>query len=138
MIYTLFLRPSLHFNTLQPTTLYSTSQHLSTLEFLSFKLHPTTLHFLLIWLKSISISYRSISPRITTLHLTSLHCTFGRFSPHFYSFHFIPLITAFLTLFLRILGLQGKVPNASARRSFQFLSFLQRNTSRYPIFASCP
>ena len=70
---TLLLRPSLHLNTLHPTTLNSNSLHLSTLQFLSLKLHPTTFHYPLIWLKSISISYRSISPHITTLHLTSLH-----------------------------------------------------------------
>jgi len=102
------------FTTLHPTELHSTSLHLSTLHFFSFKLHPTTLHYPLIWLNSISISYRSSSPHITTLHLTSPHCTFRRFSPHFYSFHFTPFIIAFLTLFLKILGLQGKVPNASA------------------------
>jgi len=46
---------------------------------------------------------------------------------------------AFLTLFLKILGLQGKVPNASAGSWFQFLwSYLQSNTSRYLFFPSCP
>jgi hypothetical protein len=35
------------------TTLYSTSLHLSALHFLSFKLHLTTLHYALIWLKHI-------------------------------------------------------------------------------------
>jgi len=33
------------FTTLHPTTLHSTSLHLSTLHFLSFKLHPNTLHY---------------------------------------------------------------------------------------------
>jgi len=41
------------FTTLHPTTLNSTSLHLSTLHFLSFKLHPTTLNYHLIWLKYI-------------------------------------------------------------------------------------
>ena len=36
------------FTTFHPTTLHSTSLHLSTLHFLSFKLHPTTLHYPLI------------------------------------------------------------------------------------------
>jgi len=35
------------------TTLHSTSLHLSTLSFLSCKLHPTTLHCPLIWLNPI-------------------------------------------------------------------------------------
>ena len=39
--------------TLYPATLNSTSLHLSALHLLSFKLHPTTLHYPLIWLKSI-------------------------------------------------------------------------------------
>ena len=38
------------FTTLHPTTFNSTSLHLLTLHFLSFKLHPTTLHYPLIWL----------------------------------------------------------------------------------------
>jgi len=36
---------SLHFTTLHPTTLQSTSLNLSSLHFLSFKLHPATLHY---------------------------------------------------------------------------------------------
>ena len=104
---TLFLRPSLQF-----TTLHSTSLDLSTLHFLPFKLHPHTLHYPLIWLKPIQISYSSISPHVTTLHLTSLHCTFSQFSSQYYSLCFIPLIIAFLTFFLKILGLKGKVPNS--------------------------
>jgi len=41
------------FTTLNPTTLNPTSLQLSTLHSLSFKLHPTTLHYPLIWLKPI-------------------------------------------------------------------------------------
>jgi len=41
------------FTTLHAPTLRSTSQHFSTLHFLSFKLHPTTLHYPLMWLKPI-------------------------------------------------------------------------------------
>ena len=44
-MYTLLLRPSLHFTTLHPNTLHSTSLHLSTLHLFPFKLHPTTLHY---------------------------------------------------------------------------------------------
>jgi len=112
------------FTTLHPTILNSTSLHQSALHSLSFKLHPATLHYPFIWLNSTEISYCPISPHITTLHLTSLHCTFRLFSPPFYSFHFTPFIIAFLTLFLKILGLQGRVPNASAGSWFQFLMVL--------------
>jgi len=41
------------FTTLHPTTRNSTSLLLSALHFLSFKLHQTTLYYLLIWLNSI-------------------------------------------------------------------------------------
>ena len=108
MVDTLLLRPSLR---------------LSTLHFFPFKLHPTTLHYPSIRLNPIWISHRSISPHITTFHLTSLHCTFRRFSPHFYSFHFIPFIIAFLTFFLKILGLKGKVSNASAGSILKYVHF---------------
>jgi len=64
----------------------TTSSHLN-----STHLHFTTIHYPRIWLNPTSISYRSIWLHITTLLLTSLHCTFRRFSPHFYSFRFIPL-----------------------------------------------
>ena len=95
MIYTLLLRPSLHF----------TSSHSNFTQ-----------------------------RQFTTLHHTSLHCTFRRFSPHFYSFHFTPFIISFLTLFLKILGLQGKVPNAGSW--FQF--FMVLFTKEYfPISALC-
>jgi len=120
MLDTLLLRPSLHFITLHQVTLHSTSLHLSTLHFLSFKLHPATLHHPLIWLNPISISYCSISAHITALHLTSLLCTFRRFSSHIYSFHFTPFVIVFLILFLKILGLEGKIPNASVGSWFQF------------------
>jgi len=124
------------FTTLHPTTLNFTLLHLSTLHFLSFKLHPTTLHYPLIWLNSISISYRSISSYITTLHFTSLHCTFRWFSPHFCSFNFTPFIIVFLTLFLKTLGLQWKVPNASAGSWFQFLMVLFTK-EYFPISVLC-
>ena len=116
MIDTPFLKPSIYI-----TTLHSTSLHLLTLHFFPFKLHPTTLHYPLIWIKPFQISCRSISPHITTLHLTSLHFTFRRFSPHVYSFHLTPFTTAFLTLFLKIIGSQGKVPDASAGSDSHYL-----------------
>jgi len=87
-------------------------------------LHFTTLHYPLIWLNPIKISYSSISLHFTSLHFTSLHCNFRGFSPHFYSFHSIPFVIAFLTLFLKVLGLQRKVPNPSTGSWFQFLMVL--------------
>jgi len=63
----------------------------------------TTLHYPLIWPNPIQISYRTISRHTTTLHPTSLRCTFRWFSPYFYSFHFTPFIIAFLTFFLKVL-----------------------------------
>jgi len=58
MLDNLLLRPSLHFTTLHPTALKSTSLNLSTLHFLSFKLHSTTLHYPLIWL--LCCSFQSV------------------------------------------------------------------------------
>ena len=59
MVDTLLLRPSFHFS-----TLHSTSLHMSTLHFLSFKLHPTALHYQLIWLNSICYLMRIAYTRI--------------------------------------------------------------------------
>ena len=100
------------------------------------QLHFTTFHYPLIWLNPISVSYRSISPHIITLHLTSLYCTFRKFSPHFYSFRFTPFIIAFLTLFLKILVLQREIPNSSADSWFQFLMVLLTK-EYFPISALC-
>ena len=49
------------------------------------------------------------------------------------------LICNCFPLFLEIVGLQGKVPNACARSWFQFLMDLfRKEISRYPFFAICP
>jgi len=101
MIDTLLLRPSLHC-----TFQHCTSSHLNFTQ-----LHFTTLSFGLTHLNFLPLHFTS--HHNTSLHFASLHCTFRRFLPHFYSFLFI-LCIAFLTLFLKILGLQGKVPDASA------------------------
>ena len=116
---------SLHFTTLHPTTFHSTSLHYTCRHFTSFhlnftQLRFTTLSFGLTQFKSPPLN----SPHITTLHLTALHCTFRWFSPQFSSFHFLPFIISFLTLFPKILALQGKVPNASAGSWLQFLMLL--------------
>jgi hypothetical protein len=63
-----------------------------------------------------TMTFPSISPHLRTLHIlatvhfTSLHFIFGWFLPHL---HFALFIT-FLTLFLKLLYLQEKVPKASA------------------------
>jgi len=57
------------FTTFNPTTLHYTSK----IQFLSFKLHPTTLHYPLIWLNPFKFP---TSPfHLTSLHFTSLHFT---------------------------------------------------------------
>jgi hypothetical protein len=113
MIDTLYLRPSLHF-----TTLHSTSVHLSTLHF-PFKLPPvhfTTLSF------GLSPFKFPTAPHLVLL-FTSLHLTFRRFSPLFNTFSLYPVNSCF-PFSLKILGLQGKVPNDSAGSWFQFLMVL--------------
>jgi len=98
---TLLLRLSPHNTLLHYTWRHFTSSHL----------HFATLSFF----KPIWISYRSTSLHFTSLHFTSLHFTslhftslhFRLFSPHFNSFHFTTFIFASLTLFLKILILQG-------------------------------
>ena len=130
MVDTLFLRPSLHFTLLHYTCQHFTSSHLNftqlhfttlsfgltPFKFLTTPFHLTSLHF---------TSLHHTSPHFTTLHLTSPHCFFRRFSPHFCSVHFNPfVIIAFQALFLKILDLQGQVPNANAGSWFQFLMVL--------------
>jgi hypothetical protein len=81
MIDTLILRLSLHFTQLHFTTL---SFGLTLFKFPTAPLHLTSLHF-------------------TLLHLQTIFAT-----PLFLSLH--PFIIAFLTLFHKMLGLQGKRP----------------------------
>ena len=114
MIDTLLLRPSLYFTTLHYTCRHFTSSHLNFTQ-----LHFTTLSFGLTPFKFPTAPFQ-----LTSLDFTSLHCTFRRFSPHFYSRRFTLFIIAFLILPLKILGLQEKVPNASAGSWFQILMVL--------------
>jgi hypothetical protein len=58
MLDTLLLTPSLHFTTLHPTTLHYTS--LSTLHFLSFKLHFTSLHLSTLHFLSFKLHYTTL------------------------------------------------------------------------------
>ena len=57
---------------------------------------------------------RYTSHHHTSPYFTTLHFTFTLFSPHFYYLHFKPFIIPFLTFFLKMFGLHGKVPNTSA------------------------
>jgi len=119
MLDTLLLRPSLHFTQLHLTPLHYTCRHFTSSHLNFTQLHFTTLSFGLTPLNFLPLHFTS--HHYTSPHLTSFHCTFRWFLPHFYSFHFTLFITVLLTLFLKILGLQGKVPNASAGSWFQFL-----------------
>jgi len=65
MMEILFLRPSLHFN-----TLHSTSLHLSTLHFFPFKIHPTTLYY-----TSLPSHLAKPHQNFLPLNFTSHHCT---------------------------------------------------------------
>jgi len=114
MVDTLLLRPSFHFTALHHTCRHFTSSHLNFTQLSSLHSHLDEPHW----------NFLPFHFHLTSLYFTSLHCTFRRFSPHFYSFRFTPFIIAFLTLFLKIIGLQGKVPNASAGSSFQVLMVL--------------
>jgi len=111
MLDTLLLRLSLHF-----TCQHFTSSHV--------KLHPTSLHFTTLSSGLTPFKFPTASFHLKSLHFTSFHCTLRQFLPHFYSFHFTPFIIAFITLFLKILGLQWKVPNASEGSWFQFFMVL--------------
>jgi len=101
------------------TPLHYTCRHITSSHLIFTHLHFTTLLFGLTPFKFPTAPFH-----LTSLHFTSLHCTFKRSSPNFYSFRFIPLIIAFLTLFLKILCLRGKVPNTSAGGWIQLLMVL--------------
>jgi len=107
------------FTILHPTTLHSTCRH-----FTSSHLNFTQLHFTTLSFGLTPFKFPTTPFHLTSLHFTSLDCTFRWFSPYFYSFHLTPFINAFLALFLKILALQGKVPNASAGSWTQFLMVL--------------
>jgi len=119
LIDALLLRLSFHFNTLHYTCWHFTSTHL----------HFTQLHFTTLSFGLTPLKFPAAPFHLTSLHFTSLHCTFRRFSPHFYSSSFTLFIIAFLTLFLKILGSQGKVPNSSPGSKFQIL--IVRFTKEY-------
>ena len=112
MLDTLLLRLSLHFTPLHYTCWHFTSH-----------LNFTQLHFI-----TLSFGLTPFKFPTPPFHLTSLHFTFRWFSPHFCFFHSTPCIIAFLILFLKILGLQGKpfircqVCHASGRYSPPLMS----------------
>jgi hypothetical protein len=95
-------------NDLHPLTKNFTTLHYNFQHLTSSRLNFTQLHF-----TTLSFGLTPFQFPTAPLHLTSFHCTFRLFSPHFYSFHFTPFIIAFVTLFLKTLDLQRKLPNAS-------------------------
>ena len=111
----------LHYTSANYTSLHFTQLHF-TVSHLNFThLRFTTLSFGLTPFKLPTVPFHLTSlhsHHFTSPHFTSLLCTFRRFSPRLYSFDFTLFIIAFLTVFLKILGLQGKVPNASAGSPF--------------------
>jgi hypothetical protein len=80
----------LNFTQLHFTKLHYTCRHLTSSHLNFTQLHFTKLHYPLIWL--------NLSFPTAPYHLTSLHCTFRQFSPHFYYFHFTPFIIEMLLL----------------------------------------
>jgi len=131
MLDTLLPRPSLHF-----TQLHSTPLHYTCRQFTSSHLNFTQLHFTTLSFGLTPLKFPTAPFHLTSPHFTSLHCTFTWFSPHFYSFHFTPFIIASITLFLKILDLQRKVPNASAGSWFQFLMVLFTK-EYFPLYVLC-
>ena len=104
-------------NSRHPVAKTYTSLQYTCRHFTSSQVHPTSpncisLHFTTLSCGLATFKFPTASFHPTALHFT--HCTFRRFSPHFYSFHYTPFIIAFLTLSLKIFGLQGKAPKASA------------------------
>jgi len=125
---TVLLRSSLQFITLHQlhyTPLLYTCQHFTSSHLNFPQLHFTTLSF------GLTLPLHFTSHHYTSLHLTSLLDDFRHTS-----FLFTPFVIAFLTLFLKILGLQGKVPNASTGSWFQFLKVLFTK-EYFPISAVC-
>jgi hypothetical protein len=104
---TLLLRPSLHFTQLHFPPLQYTCRHFNSSNLNFIQTHFTTLSFGLIPFKFPFAPLHLTSLRFISLHFTSLN--FQRFSQHLYAFYIIPFIIAFLTPFLKILGLQEKV-----------------------------
>jgi hypothetical protein len=112
------------------TPLHYTYRHFTSSHLHFTQLHFTTLSSGLTPFKFPTASFHLISLYFTSLHFTSLH--FTAFQTIFTTLLFLSLRP--VTNTLKISGLQGKVPKASAGSWFQFLwSYLQRNTSRYPL-----
>jgi hypothetical protein len=86
----------------------------------------TSIHFTTLSFGLTPFKFPTTQFHLTSLHFTSLHCTtlLDDFCHTSFAIHFTLLIIAYLTPFLKILGLQGKVPNASVRSWFQFLMVL--------------
>ena len=105
MLETLLLRHSLHFTQLHLTPLLYTCRHFTSSRLYFTQLHFTTLSFGLTPFKFPTAPFHLTSLYFTSLHLTALlgdvrHISIPFISPLF--------IITFLTLFLKIVGLQGK------------------------------
>ena len=124
MLDTLLLRASLHL-----TPLHYTCRHFTSSHFNFTQLHFSTLSFGLTPFKFPTAPFR-----LTSLYFAALLDDF--FSSHFYSFHFTAFKIAFPTPFLKILCLQGKVPNVSSGSWFQFLMVLFTK-EYFPISVIC-
>jgi len=86
MLDTLLLRLSPHFTHLHFTPLHYTCRHFTSSHLNFTQLHFTTLSF------GLTPSKFPTAP----FHLTSLHCNFRWFLPHFYSFNFTPFIIEYV------------------------------------------
>jgi len=119
MIHTLLLRPSLHFTTLHFFP-FKTSPSYTSLNFTSSHLNFTQLNF-----TTLSFDLTPFKFPIAQFHLTSLHFTSLHFTAHLDDFRHTSIISPSPRLLLLsslsiVLGLQRKVPNASAGSWFQF------------------
>ena len=100
-------------------------------------LHFTALHLTSPTINTLHGTLRFNPLHCTTLHFTSLQFTalFRQFTTHSLSLQFTTLITL-LTLFLKALGLQGRVPKISAGNRFQSRMFLFTK-EYFPISVLC-
>jgi hypothetical protein len=109
----------------QPFTSHHFTTHINVSHKDSFL--PPSLHFT-------SLHFASLLDDFS-LHFTSFLCTFRRFATHFILLYLTSIITL-LTLFLKIFGLQRRVPNTSADN--QFRCWMVLFTKEYfPISVLC-
>jgi len=117
----------------QPFTSHHFITHINFSHKVSFPPPPPlfpTLHFSSLHFISLHYTFRRL-----LLHFTSLHYTFRWFPTHFIFLHLTSIII-FLTLFLKIIGLLGGVPNTSASNWFQCWMVLLTK-EYFPISVLC-